>query len=422
MSLPAAESWPLRRVVVTGMGVVSPVGIGLENMWTALCAGQSGVAPISLFNAKDLETGIAAEAGDFVPSDFMGRKEERKMDRYAQFALAAAGMGVEDSGISITPALAEEFGVVIGTALGGMGTIEESHSTLLNRGAGKISPFCVPKYLVNMAAGNVSIRYGLKGPNESVVTACATGNHSIAAAARMIRLGEARVMLAGSAEAPVTPLGVSGFIALKSLSRRNDDPERASRPFDADRDGFVIGEGAAVLVLEDAEHALERGARIYAELAGSGASADAHHITAPAPGGEGAARCMRRCLKSAGLGPSEISYINAHGTSTKYNDIAETEAVKAVFGDRAGEIPISSTKSMTGHLLGASSGIEAVVSVLAIGRNRVPPTINLEYPDPGCDLDYVPGRARDVDVTAVLSNSFGFGGVNGSLIFKEFAP
>ena len=311
---------------------------------------------------------------------------------------------------------------MIGSGIGGLSTIEEFHNALLRKGPRKISPFYMPRLLVNMAPGHVSMTYGLKGPNACVVTACASGNNSLASAARMIMLGEATAMLAGGAEAGITPMGVSGFNGLKALSSRNDEPARASRPFDLERDGFVMGEGAGVLVLESAEHALARGARIFAELAGYGETADAYHVTAPSPGGEGAARCMRRALLSAGLEPGQIGYINAHGTSTKANDQAETEAIKKVFGEDAYRVPVSSTKSMTGHLLGAASGIEAVISVLAIDRGVIPPTTNLDYPDPGCDLDYVPHKARKADVRAVLSNSFGFGGVNGCLVFTEFTP
>jgi 3-oxoacyl-[acyl-carrier-protein] synthase II len=412
----------LRRVVVTGMGALSPVGIGAETMWAALCRGQSGIGPITAFDASAFYTTIAGEVRDFAPEDFLDRKEVRKTDRFTQFALAASQLALDDSGLKVTPALAEDFGVVIGSGIGGLQTIEDFHSALLDRGPKKLSPFFMPKLLINMAAGNVSIRFGLKGPNECVVTACATGNHSLASAARMIRLGEATAMLAGGAEAGVTPLGVGGFSALKALSTRNDEPEKASRPFDLDRDGFVIGEGAGILVLEELSHALDRGARIYAELAGYGATADAYHMTAPSPGGEGASRCIGRALRSAGLVPEEISYINAHGTSTKQNDLMETEAIKRIFKEGACRVPVSSTKSMTGHLLGAASGIEAVVSVLAIDRNTLPPTINLDHPDPGCDLDYVPGKARKAEVRAVLSNSFGFGGVNASLVFTEFRP
>jgi 3-oxoacyl-[acyl-carrier-protein] synthase II len=412
----------LHRVVVTGMGAVSPVGTGTEKTWDALVRGTSGIGPITSFDATGFETTIAGEALDFSPGDFLERKQLKKTDRFVQFAVAASGMALEDSGIEVTPELAENFGVVIGSGIGGLSTIEEFHNALLKRGPRKISPFYMPKLLVNMAPGHVSMTYGLKGPNACVVTACASGNNSLASAARMIMLGEATAMLAGGAEAGITPMGVSGFNGLKALSARNDEPARASRPFDLERDGFVMGEGAGVLVLESAEHALARDARIFAELAGYGETADAYHVTAPAPGGEGAARCMKRALLSAELEPGQIGYINAHGTSTKANDQAETEAIKRVFGEDAYRVPVSSTKSMTGHLLGAASGIEAIVSVLAIDRKVIPPTINLDNPDPDCDLDYVPDKARKADVRAVLTNSFGFGGVNGCVVFTEFTP
>ena len=409
-------------MVVTGVGVVSPVGTGHEPMWDALCGGRSGISPVSSFDTEGFETTIAGEVRDFFPLDFMNRKDMRKTDRFVQFALAASLMAIEDSGLEVAGGLAEEFGVVIGSGIGGLQTIEEFHDTLVRRGPRKVSPFSMPRLLINMAPGQVSMRLGLKGPNESVVTACATGNHSLAAAGRMIRLGEARAMLAGATEAPITPMGVSGFNALKALSTRNDEPERASRPFDLERDGFVLAEGAGVLVLEEAEQAMARGAKVYAELAGWGATGDAYHITAPSPGGDGAVRCMRRALEAAGLDPGAISYINAHGTSTKQNDLTETEAIRTVFGPAADTVAVSSTKSMTGHLLGASSAIEAVASVLAIDRKVIPPTVNLEHPDPDCDLDYVPHRSREADVTAVLSNAFGFGGVNSSVVFREFSP
>jgi 3-oxoacyl-[acyl-carrier-protein] synthase II len=412
----------LRRVVVTGLGAVSPVGVGAETMWTNLVRGKSGIGPITLFDPAGFETTIAGEVEGFAPEDFLDRKQLKKTDRFVQFAVGASGLALEDSGVEVTPALAERFGVVIGSGIGGLSTIEEFHNTLLARGPRKISPFYMPRLLVNMAPGHVSMTFGLKGPNACVVTACASGNNSLASAARMIMLGEATAMLAGGAEAGITPMGVSGFNGLKALSTRNDEPRRASRPFDLERDGFVMGEGAGVLVLEEMDHALARGARIYAELAGYGETADAYHVTAPAPGGEGAARCMSAALATAGLGPGDIDYVNAHGTSTKSNDLAETQAIRSVFGDKADDVAISSTKSMTGHLLGAASGIEAVASVLAIDRNVVPPTINLENPDPECDLDYVPNHSREMDVKAVLTNSFGFGGVNGCLVFTEFTP
>ena len=409
----------LRRVVVTGIGVLAPVGIGVEDAWGGLCRGVSGIDSITLFDTTGFETTIAGGVPGFSAEDFLDRKEIRKTDRFVQFALAASQMAIEDSGVVISPALADDFGVVIGSGIGGLQTIEDFHDTLVKRGPRKVSPFSMPKLLINMAPGYVSMRFGLKGPNESVVTACATGNHSLASATRIIRLGEAKAMLAGGAEAGITPMGISGFNALKALSKRNGEPRKASRPFDLNRDGFIIGEGAGVLLLEEAEHALSRGARIYAEIAGCGATGDAYHMTAPSPDGDGAVRCMERALRSAGLAPEDISYINAHGTSTKYNDVMETKAVKKVFGEEAYSIPLSSTKSMTGHLLGAASGIEAVFSVLAIERNCIPPTINLEHPDPECDLDYVPKKLIKSPDDHVMSNSYGFGGHNATLIFSS---
>lgn len=412
----------LRRVVVTGMGIVSPLGTGLEENWSALTAGRSGIGAIASFDAEGFDTTIAGEVLDFDAASHVGKKDLRKTDRFIQFAVAASGMALEDCGIAMTDELAEDFGVSIGTGVGGIHTIEEFHSTLVNKGPRRVSPFFMPRLLVNMAAGYVSMRLGLKGPNECVVTACATGNHCMASAARMIRLGEATAMIAGGCEASISPMGISGFNALKALSTRNDEPQKASRPFDLERDGFVMGEGAGVVVLEDAGSAVRRGARIYAELTGYGATGDAHHITAPSPEGEGAARCMSRALQSAGIEPWQVDYINAHGTSTKYNDLTETQAIKSIFGEEAYRTPVSSTKSMTGHLLGAASGIEAIYSILALDRGVLPPTINLENPDPECDLDYVPNTAREAEVATVLTNSLGFGGVNASLVFSRFKP
>jgi 3-oxoacyl-[acyl-carrier-protein] synthase II len=331
-------------------------------------------------------------------------------------------MALDDAGLAVTPALADGFGCVIGAGIGGMTTIEEFHTTLMTKGPHRVSPFSIPKLIINMAPGYVAMVLGLKGPNESVVTACATGNHSIGSAARWIQLGHAQAMLAGGVEAAVTPMGISGFNALKGLSTRNGEPERASRPFDDGRDGFVMGEGAGIIVLEELGHALARGARIYAEFAGYGATADAYHLTAPSPDGEGAVRCMRMAIRDAGLEPAQIGYINAHGTSTKYNDAIETKAIKSVFGEQAYRVPVSSTKSMTGHLLGAAGGIESIVAALVIDRGVIPPTINLEHPDTECDLDYVPNVARRAEVRAVLSNTFGFGGTNACLVFKKFQP
>ena len=410
----------LRRVVVTGLGAVSPFGEGAEILWESLCAGRSGIRPITQFDTTGYETTIAGEVPGFDPERYLERKEARKADRFVQFAVAASRMAIDDSGLVVTPELADEFGCVIGAGIGGMSTIEEFHTVLMTKGPKRVSPFSIPKIIINIAPGYVSMTFGLKGPNESVVTACATGNHCIGSAARWIQLGQATAMLAGGSEATITPMGVSGFNALKALSTHNAEPEKASRPFDAERDGFVMGEGAGVIVLEELEHALARGARIYAEYGGYGATADAFHMTAPSPDGDGAARCMRRAIRDAGLAPERIDYINAHGTSTKFNDAIETRAIKTVFGEHAYRIPVSSTKSMTGHLLGAAGGVEAIASVLAIDRGVIPPTINLEHPDPECDLDYVPNTSRAVAVRAVLSNTFGFGGANASIIFKRY--
>ncbi len=410
----------LRRVVVTGIGAVSPFGEGVETLWENLCAGRSGIKPITRFDTTGYETTIAGEVSGFDPERWLEKKEARKADRFVQFAVAASRMAIDDSGIAITPALADEFGCVIGAGIGGMSTIEEFHTVLMTKGPKRVSPFSIPKIIINIAPGYVSMVFGLKGPNESVVTACATGNNCIGSAARWIQLGQATAMLAGGSEATITPMGISGFNALKALSTHNSEPEKASRPFDAERDGFVMGEGSGVLVLEELEHARARGARIYAEFGGYGATADAFHMTAPSPDGDGAVRCMRRAIRDAGLTPADIGYINAHGTSTKFNDAIETKAIKAVFGERAAAVPVSSTKSMTGHLLGAAGGVESIVSVLAITRGVLPPTINLEHPDPECDLDYVPNVARRAEVRAVLSNTFGFGGANACLVFKRY--
>jgi len=407
-------------VVVTGLGAVSPLGVGVEALWEGLAAGRSGIGPITQFDSTGYETTIAGEVPGFEPERYLERKEARKADRFVQFAVAASRMALADAGIEVTPGLAEDFGCVIGSGIGGMATIEEFHTTLMTRGPKRVSPFSIPKLIINIAPGYVSMVLGLKGPNESVVTACATGNHSIGSAARWVQLGHAKAMLGGGSEAAVTAMGISGFNALKALSTHNAEPTKASRPFDAERDGFVLGEGAGIVVLEDLEHALARGARIYAEYGGYGATADAYHLTAPSPDGEGAVRCMRRAIWDAGLEPGDIDYVNAHGTSTKYNDAIETKAIKAVFGERAYRIPVSSTKSMTGHLLGAAGGIESIVSILAMTRGLIPPTINLEHPDPECDLDYVPNVARPAEIGAALSNTFGFGGANACLVFRRF--
>jgi 3-oxoacyl-[acyl-carrier-protein] synthase II len=409
-----------RRVVVTGLGMVSPLGTGVEKTWNALLQGKSGVGRITRFDPTGFDTQIAAEVKDFAPEKFIDKKEARRMDIFIQYAMAAAIMAMEDSQFKVTPENAERVGVVVGAGLGGLTTIETFHKVLLEKGPGRISPFFIPMLIVNEAPGQISMRFGAKGPNSSVVTACATGNHNIGDAWKMIQRGDADAILAGGVESTITPLALSGFNAMKALSTRNSEPERASRPFDKDRDGFVMGEGAGIILLEEMDHALKRGAKIYAEIVGYGLTGDAYHITAPAPDGEGAARCMAMALRDAGLRPEEVDYINAHGTSTDYNDLYETIAIKTVFKEHARKIPISSTKSMTGHLLGGAGGVESIITVLAIYRGMIPPTINYETPDPRCDLDYVPNVARQANVRVALSNSFGFGGTNAVLIFKKF--
>jgi 3-oxoacyl-[acyl-carrier-protein] synthase II len=411
-----------RRVVITGLGMVSPLGIGVEKTWQALVQAKSGVVRITKFDPTGFDTQIAAEVKDFVPENFMEKKEIKRMDIFIQYAMASAMMAMEDAQLPITPQNADRVGVVVGAGLGGLTTIESFHKVLMEKGPGRISPFFIPALIVNEAPGQISIRFGAKGPNYSVVTACATGNHNIGDAWRMIQQGDADAIIAGGVEATITPLAVSGFNAMKALSTRNHEPEKASRPFDKDRDGFVMGEGCGIIILEEMNSALDRGAKIYAEIIGYGLNGDAYHITAPAPDGEGAARCMAMALKSAGISPEEVDYINAHGTSTDYNDLYETMAIKAVFKEHAKKLAVSSTKSMTGHLLGGAGGVEAIFTVLTIHRGVIPPTINYDTPDPECDLDYVPNVARMADVRVALSNSFGFGGTNAVLIFKKFEP
>jgi 3-oxoacyl-[acyl-carrier-protein] synthase II len=407
-----------RRVVVTGLGLVSPLGIGREANESALFEGKSGIGPITVFDPEAFPVKIAGEVRGFDPERYIDHKEVKKMDRFIHYAVTASRMAVEESGIEINEANAERAGVMIGVGLGGLPAIEKYHDIYKQKGVRKISPFFIPMVISNLASGQVSILYGTKGPNTCVVTACATGTHAIGDAGRLIQYGDADIMIAGGTESTITPLSVGGFSAAKALSTRNDDPEGASRPFDKDRDGFVIGEGAGIVVLEELEHARKRGAKIYGELAGYALNSDAYHITATAPGGEGAARCMRLALKNGGINPDEVDYINAHGTSTMA-DATETQAIKTVFGDRARSIPVSSTKSMTGHLLGAAGGVEAIYTLIAMERGVVPPTINYHTPDPECDLDYVPNEARDHKVRVALSNSFGFGGTNGVVVFKE---
>jgi len=411
-----------RRVVVTGMGMVSPLGMGVEKTWNALIQGKSGVGRITRFDSAGFDTQIAAEVKDFAPENFMDKKEARRMDIFIQYALAAAVMAMEDSQFKITPQNAERVGVVVGAGLGGLTTIESFHKVLLEKGPGRISPFFIPMLIVNEAPGHISMRFGAKGPNSSVVTACATGNHNIGDAWKVIQRGDADAILTGGVESTITPLAVGGFNAMKAISTRNNEPEKASRPFDKDRDGFVMGEGGGIILLEEMEHALNRGAKIYAEIVGYGLTGDAYHITAPAPDGEGAARCMAMALRDAGIRPEEVDYINAHGTSTEYNDLYETIAIKTVFKEHARKLPVSSTKSMTGHLLGGAGGVESIFTVLTIFQGVIPPTINYETPDPNCDLDYVPNVARKAEVRVALSNSFGFGGTNAVLVFKKFEP
>jgi len=410
-----------KRVVVTGMGVVSPVGNSLDEFWSSLIAGKSGVSAISHFDPEGINSKIAAEVDDFSPTEFgLDRKDARRMDKYAQFAVAVSNMAVEDSGLEINEDNAERVGVLVGSGIGGIETFEEQHERLLERGPSRVSPFLIPMMISNMAAGQVSIYTGAKGPNSSIVTACATGTNAIGEAFETIRRGDADAMIAGGTEAAITPTACAGFASMKAMSTRNDEPTKASRPFDKERDGFVMGEGAGVVVIESLASAQERGADIYAELVGYGASSDAHHITAPAPGGTGAAQAMDMALDKAGIEPQKVDYINAHGTSTPANDKLETAAIKKTFGDYAYDLAVSSTKSMTGHLLGGAGGIEAITSVLSICNDAIPATINYENEDPECDLDYVPNQARETEVNYSLSNSLGFGGHNATLLFKEY--
>ena len=411
-----------RRVVVTGLGLVTPLGIGIEKNWEALVAGRSGIRTITRFpNVEFFATRIAGQVPDFRAEDFIETKEIKKMDLFIQYSVAAAQMAAQDGDFKIAPEEADRVGVIIGVGLCGIETIEYYNKAYLEGGPRKISPFFIPKVISNLAPGHIAIRHGAKGVNWTPTSACASGNHAIGEAYHLIRRGLQDAVIAGGAESAITPLGVGGFSAMKALSTRNDEPEKASRPFEKDRDGFVIAEGSGVIILEEREKAVRRGAKIYAEVIGYGANGDAYHITAPAPEGEGAARCMALALKDAGIPPEEIDYINAHGTSTEYNDINETLAIKKIFGERAYKVPISSTKSMTGHLLGAAGAVEGVFSVLALCHGVIPPTINYETPDPQCDLDYVPNEARKVDIKVVLSNSFGFGGTNACVVFRRVA-
>jgi len=408
-----------RKVVVTGLGIISPVGNSVAEAWSNIVAGQSGITNITKFDASAFASQVAGEVKGFDVDQYLSPKESRRMDTFIQYGLAAGIQAVRDAGIEATEENAERIGVSIGSGIGGLQLIEDTDHIYREAGPRKISPFFIPGTIINMISGNLSIMYGFKGPNIAIVTACTTATHAIGDAARLIEYGDADVMVAGGAEAAITQLGVGGFAAARALSTRNDDPATASRPWDVDRDGFVIGEGAGVLVLEEYEHAKRRGAKIYCELAGFGMSADAYHMTSPSESGEGAARCMRNALKNAGINADEVDYVNAHGTSTPAGDVAETQAVKGYFGDRARQIAVSSTKSMTGHLLGAAGGIEAVFSALAIRDQIAPPTINIFNQDPQCDLDYVPNMARNMKIDVAISNSFGFGGTNGTVVFRK---
>lgn len=408
------------RVVITGMGVISPVGNTVEEFWESLLAGKSGIDHIKAFDVSDYPTQIAGEVKNFNPEDWMDKKDVKRTDRFVQFAMAAAKLAMQNAGLNMEEVNRDRVGVYIGSGIGGLGTFEEQHKTLMEKGPKRVSPFFIPMMIANMGSGQVSIALGAKGPNSSAVTACATGTNSIGDAFKIIQRGEADVMFAGGAEATIRPTGLAGFCSAKAMSTRNDEPQKASRPFDLNRDGFVMGEGSGVLVLESLEHAKKRGANILAEVIGYGMSGDAHHLTMPAPEGEGAARCMNMAIRDAGITPENIDYINAHGTSTEYNDKFETMAIKASLGDYAYKVAVSSTKSMTGHLLGAAGAVEAIACVLAIRDQVIPPTINYETPDPECDLDYVPNVPRKAEVNVTLSNSLGFGGHNATIIIRKF--
>jgi len=409
----------MRRVVVTGVGIVSPLGTGVEKNWTAITSGQSGLGPVTRFDASELPSQIAGEVKDFEATDFIEKKEVKKMDLFIQYGLGAAEMALKDSGLEITEQNAERVGVLVGSGLGGLPTIEKYQDVMNERGYKKITPFFIPMLIINLAPGHISMKFGAKGPNLSSVSACATGTHSIGDAYHMIARGDADAMFAGGTESTITPLAIGGFNVMKALSTRNDDPQAASRPFEKNRDGFVMAEGAGIVILEEYEAAKARGAKIYCEVAGYGMSGDAYHLTQPAAGGEGAARCMKMALNNAGVNPEDVDYINAHGTSTHFNDLYETMAIKSVLGDQAKKVMISSTKSMTGHGLGAAGGFEAVFMAMAIANDVIPPTINYDEPDPDCDLDYVPNEARQSECNVAMSNSFGFGGTNATLLFRK---
>ena len=409
-----------RRVVITGVGLVSPLGIGTQLNWDALCAGKSGIGEVTKFDSTDFPSRIAGEVKGFDPLQFVEKKDVKKMDIFIQYAIAAAQFAMADANLVIAPETAHRVGVFIASGIGGFTTIEREHRALLKGGPRKISPFFIPSAIINLASGQVSIRFGAKGPNSATCTACTASAHAIGDAYEIIRRDDADAMIAGGSEAAICAMGMGGFAALRALSTRNDEPERASRPFDRGRDGFVLGEGSGILVIEELEHAIRRGAAIYAEIVGYGMSADAYHVTAPSENGEGAIRVMETAIRKAGIRPEQVDYINAHGTSTPYNDRLETKAIKACFGEHARTVAISSTKSMTGHLLGASGGLEAGIAALAVRHQLIPPTINLDDPDPDCDLDYVPHHARKATIRYALSNSFGFGGTNGALLFKQY--
>jgi 3-oxoacyl-[acyl-carrier-protein] synthase II len=410
-----------KRVVVTGLGLVTPVGVGVQDTWDNLCQGRSGIGSITRFDAGKFRTRIAGEIKGFRAEDFVPQKLIKRLDVFVHYALGAARMAMDQSGLKISPELAPQVGVITGCGLGGLRTIEDTHTHMLSRGPDRISPFFIPMLIANMAPGQIAIEYGAKGPNLSIETACAAGNHAIGDSFKLIQRGAAKAMICGGVEAVITPLAVGGFNAMRALSTRNDEPEKASRPFDQDRDGFVIAEGSGIMILEELEFALERGAPILGEIVGYGLTGDAYHMTAPSPDGDGAIRCMQMALDDAGMKPEQVQYINAHGTSTDLNDVSETMAIKAVFKDHCTKLAVSSTKSMTGHMLGGAGGAESVFTVLTILEGLIPPTINLDNPDPECNLDYVPHQARKVEVNAAMTNSFGFGGTNAVLLFKKYA-
>lgn len=409
-----------RRVVITGIGLVTPLGIGIKENWENLLKGKSGICKITKFDTSQFSTQIAGEIKNFDPLNFVEKKEVKRMDPFIQYALAATQLAMEDSGLKITPDIADRVGVIVGSGIGGIGTIEETHKDLLEKGPRRVSPFFLTSVIINLASGQISIKYGAKGPNSATVTACTTGLHAIGDSFKIIERGDADVMIAGGSEAPITPLGLAGFCSMRALSCRNDEPEKASRPFDAKRDGFIMSEGAGIVILEELEFALRRNAPIYAEIIGYGMTGDAYHITAPCEDGDGAIRVMKRAIDDGGISERDINYINAHGTSTPLNDKIETLAIKKLFGDCAYKIPVSSTKSMTGHLLGAAGGVEAAYTALTIKHQIIPPTINYEFPDHECDLDYVPNKPKKAEVIYALTNSFGFGGTNGALLLKKF--